>query len=229
MPKLFHRSTNICGLICILAFSILFTTDLKASEISGRVTLELENGDKNVDKSRNRAVVYLTGKAITEKQLLEKPPIILQKDKRFVPRVLAVTQGQKVTFKSADPVYHNVWSLSKAKPFDLGTFKSPAEKSVVFEKPGLIKTFCNIHPGMIGSILVLKNSFHSTTDEKGNYSIKNIPPGEYTIRVWAEGTTPLKEKVSIKENTPLKKDWAIKARLRSKDHFDKNGKPYKKY
>ena len=82
------------------------------------------------------------------KSLVSKNVILSQKNKSFMPRVLAVTVGQKVEFRNSDNFHHNVWSLSGAKSFDLGTFKAPNNKSLVFDKVGMVKVFCNIHPQM---------------------------------------------------------------------------------
>ena len=205
------------------------TINAEAGEIRGKVMIKTDNASSSTDQSHAGAVVYLTGPNLTEKKLITPPPVVILSEKLFKPRVLAVTQGQDVVFKNVDPVHHNVWSLSKAKKFDLGSFKAPHEKTVTFDKPGLVKTFCNIHPGMMGSLLVLKNSFHVTTGPDGSYTIKDIPPGEHTVRVWAEGATPQKKMITVTQKTNQQLDWNIQRKLRSKNHTDKNGKTYKKY
>ena len=109
---------------------------------------------------------------------------IRQKDKRFDPEILPIVVGTTVDFPNDDTVFHNVFSLSKAKPFDLGLYEQGASKSVTFDQPGLVKVYCNIHPNMVAYLLVLANPHLTMTDQGGHFAIPGVPLGAATVRSW---------------------------------------------
>jgi plastocyanin len=110
-----------------------------------------------------------------------------QRNETFVPHVLAVTAGTVVDFPNNDGTYHNVFSLSKAKRFDLGRYARGRSKAVRFDQPGIVRVFCDIHSHMSAFVLVFGHPFFATTDTEGRYRIDNIPPGSYTVVAWHEG------------------------------------------
>jgi plastocyanin len=125
-------------------------------------------------------------------ELAEKPAsnaathrlVMDQKELTFVPHVLPILVGSKVEFPNSDPVYHNVFSFSKTKNFDLGRYPTGHSKTVTFNKPGLVKVYCDMHSQMNAFILVLANPYFTLTDEHGNYSIRDIPAGTYKVKAW---------------------------------------------
>ena len=110
-----------------------------------------------------------------------------QRDETFVPRVLAVDAGTTVDFPNNDQTFHNVFSLSKTKRFDLGRYGRGKSRPVRFERPGIVRVFCDIHSHMSAFVLVFNHPFHAATDDEGRYRIDNIPAGTYTVTVWHEG------------------------------------------
>ena len=120
--------------------------------------------------------------------------VIRQVDKRFIPKVLPVLAGTAVEFPNDDVIYHNVFSLSKAKTFDLGIYAKGSSKSVTFDNPGLVKIYCNIHPQMVAYILVLANPYFAMTDRDGRFKLENVPAGEATVRTWYPGASRHPEK-----------------------------------
>ena len=106
--------------------------------------------------------------------------------KRFTPHVIAVAQGALVTFPNVDKVYHNVFSRTAGSEFDLGLYRNGASRSVRFNKPGLVRVYCNIHPDMAGYVRVLDDAAFATTDENGNFRLAGLPPGQRTVQVWNE-------------------------------------------
>lgn len=117
---------------------------------------------------------------------------LAQIDKEFVPHVLPVTAGTKVDFPNMDNIYHNVFSLSKKNQFLLGRYASGKSESHTFNTPGIVEVFCDIHSNMYAYILVLPNKYFAKTDINGNFVIKDVPPGNYTLVAWHE-TLPQKE------------------------------------
>jgi plastocyanin len=109
-----------------------------------------------------------------------------QRNEAFEPHVLAIVAGTTVEFPNNDQTYHNVFSLSKTRPFDLGRYAANRSKSVRFDDPGIVRVFCDIHSHMSAFILVFAHSFFSLTDDEGRYRVGNVPPGTYTVVAWNE-------------------------------------------
>lgn len=109
-----------------------------------------------------------------------------QRNETFVPHVLAITVGTTVDFPNNDATYHNVFSLSRTRPFDLGRYAAGQSKSVRFDHPGIVRVFCDIHSHMNAFILVFSHRFFSVTDAENRYRIEGVPPGTYTVVVWNE-------------------------------------------
>lgn len=112
-----------------------------------------------------------------------------QNGTRFVPRILPVQTGDRVRFLNSDPLFHNVFSLSPAKKFDLGRYPKGGSKIVTFDRAGVIQVFCDIHPEMVGFVVVVDTPYYTRIDLAGNYSIHNVPAGMYEVLVWSEGMT----------------------------------------
>ncbi len=109
---------------------------------------------------------------------------LLQKDQSFQPRVLVVRQGDLVDFPNMDPIFHNVFSVSPAKRFDLGKYPRPQSRSVRFDKTGVVHVFCDIHADMAAYIVVLKNRAFARPDANGRYRLPDLPAGRYLVTWW---------------------------------------------
>jgi hypothetical protein len=153
----------------------------------------------------------------------QKP--LLQKEKRFVPHVLAVPVGSTIDFRNEDEIFHNVFSLSPAAKFDTGLHKGGAETPVKFEKTGVIELLCNIHATMLGYLVVVDTPWYAVADGSGTFQIRNVPPGEYEASVWHEAANAAqKRKVTVAEGAPLA--FTVAADKRSNPFPpDKYGKP----
>jgi plastocyanin len=137
---------------------------------------------------RRRSVVYLeTAPRGAFEQAESARATMNQRDETFVPHVIAITTGTSVDFPNSDRIYHNVFSLSKTTPFDLGRYAAGRSKSVRFDRPGIVRVFCEIHSHMSAFILVFSHPFFATTDTEGRYRIDNVPPGAYSVIAWNEG------------------------------------------
>jgi len=137
---------------------------------------------------RLRSVVYLeTAPRGAFDQSDPAHSIMDQRNETFVPHVLAITTGTTVDFPNSDRIYHNVFSLSRTKSFDLGRYAAGRSKSIRFDRPGIVRVFCDIHSHMSAFILVFNHPFFAMTDAEGRYRIENIPPGSYNVVAWNEG------------------------------------------
>lgn len=111
---------------------------------------------------------------------------VRQEREVFLPRVLAITRGSTVEFPNADPVFHNVFSLSAARTFDLGRYPQGKTKTVTVTKPGLVKVFCHIHSHMSASILVLDHPYFTMPAADGSFTLRDVPAGTYSLVGWHE-------------------------------------------
>ena len=140
----------------------------------------------NTYKLSERAVVYLEGTDLDRQQyqLPSRNPALDQKNLQFHPQVLPILVGTTVDFPNRDNLFHNVFSYSDAKDFDLGRYPKDDSRSVTFDKPGVVRVYCDIHSNMSATILVLRQPYFAAPDDGGNYVIRNVPPGKYRIILW---------------------------------------------
>jgi plastocyanin len=109
-----------------------------------------------------------------------------QEHETFVPHVLAITRGSTVAFPNADPIFHNVFSLSRVASFDLGRYPQGQARSRTFQTAGLVKLYCRIHSQMSAAILVLDHPYFATPNDDGTFRLPEVPPGTYTVVGWHE-------------------------------------------
>ena len=120
-----------------------------------------------------------------------------QHNERFVPHVLAVMVGTVVDFPNSDLTYHNVFSLSRAKRFDLGRYAAGKSKGVRMDRPGVIRVFCDIHSHMNAFVLVFNHPYFDVTEEDGRFELPSLPAGTYTLVGWYEGEARVTRPVSV--------------------------------
>jgi len=122
---------------------------------------------------------------------------ITQRNEQFLPQVLAVTVGSTVDFPNDDPFFHNVFSLSKAKTFDLGRYPSGMSRSEVFSKPGVVKVFCHLHSHMTALIMVFDHPWFAIPSEDGTFTLPPAPARELTVVAWHERIGERREKLNV--------------------------------
>ena len=153
------------------------------------------------------AVVYLDGSFPTATSHSIKQ--VAQKDLAFLPPLLPVQIGTTVEFPNLDDTYHNIFSYSPAKRFDLGRYR-PEERpipSVVFDVAGLVTLRCDIHEHMRGLILVLNTPYFVITDESGRFRLSGLPAGHYTLKAWIDSKTTREQPVELKSGATLHTDF----------------------
>ena len=135
---------------------------------------------------------------------------ITQKGAEFKPHVLPVVVGTTVEWPNNDDIYHNVFSMSEAKQFDLDLYKgNPPSKRVTFDKPGRVDVFCSIHASMHCVVLVMENPFFAVTDAHGHFAITNVPPGTYQLKAWHERLPAQTRQITVPETGEVKTDFVL--------------------
>jgi len=151
---------------------------------------------------RRRAVVYL--EQAPRPAFDEREPArasMDQRNERFVPHVLPVMVGTTVDFPNSDLTYHNVFSLSRAKRFDLGRYAAGKSKSVRMDRPGVVRVFCDIHSHMNAYVLVFAHPFFDVTELDGRYELASVPAGTYAVVGWYEGEPRVTRSVTVAAGT----------------------------
>ena len=146
---------------------------------------------------RQVAVVYLEGNF--GQRAGNRTVTLGQKGYQFSPGVVAVQKGTRVAFPNFDDDYHNVFSYSKSKRFDLGRYrKDETPPALVFDKAGIVRVYCEIHEHMRGVILVVDTPFFTTTTPEGKFKLTGLPAGNYVLKAWLDDKTTLQKPVTLK-------------------------------
>lgn len=175
-------------------------------------------------------VVWLTPTHPMETAISSPPARLVQKDKRFSPHVIAVRVGTEIDFPNHDPFFHDVFSIYRGKPFDLGLYESGMSRKVKFSQPGVSYIFCNIHPDMSAAVVALTTPYFAVTNAEGAFQIGHVPPGHYRMEFWYESASEA-ELASLARDLELGPDTPTGAfTLHSSDppprHLDKYGQEY---
>ena len=179
------------------AFVCLTAVQVSGAELTGTVQV--------AGRPAEHAVVWLEASdapaAPVSKVVLD------QRNLAFSPRVLAVRVGTTVEFPNNDKVFHNVFSFRDGKKFDLGMYPKGSMKPIIFDKPGLSRLFCNIHPNMAAYVMAVDSPHFAVSNEDGTFTIGGVPPGTYTYHAWRPGGQPLTGSVGVDGKTPLEIRW----------------------
>jgi len=160
---------------------------------------------------RLRSVVYLeTAPRGAFEQTDSGRAVMDQRNETFVPHVLAIMTGTTVDFPNSDKFYHNVFSLSRARSFDLGRYAAGNSRPVRFDRPGIVRVFCDIHSHMSAFILVFSHPFFAMTDAEGRYRIENVPPGTYGVIAWNEGTSSDARPITVSDGGVTELDFTLR-------------------
>jgi plastocyanin len=133
--------------------------------------------------------------------------VLNQRELQFAPHVLAVQVGTRVRFPNQDRVFHNVFSFHDGRKFDLGLYPVGAVKEVPFDRPGLSRVFCNIHPQMAAYVMVVDTPFYAVSNKDGRFAIANAPATRTRYHAWRPGGSVLNGEVDLTSSQPLEVSW----------------------
>lgn len=177
-----------------VGLTLALVSSVKANEIKGKVSVQGIKSAENI-------AVYVD--AIPDKKFdaPKEPVVIDQRKMAFAPHVVAVQQGTTVEFLNSDPVGHNVYwpsiSGNKKLAHNLGTWPKGEKKPFQFNDLGAASLLCNVHPEMSGYVVITPTPYFAVTDKDGNFEIKNLPAGKYTLKTWSEDGKPTTQAVDV--------------------------------
>jgi plastocyanin len=227
-----RRSVNAAlAVLCALA---PLATPLIAGSVMGQVELK-DSNIASVRKGRDYSGVVvwlLPASGTTRPPGNGKHARLIQKDKTFTPHVLAIETGTTVDFPNYDPIFHNAFSNFSGQLFDIGLYAPGTSKSFRFQRSGVVRIFCNIHPAMSAVILVVDTPYFTVSGRNGTFEIASVTPGEYRLKVFHERASEdilqgLERKVAMgAENLTLPMMEISETGYLPASHKNKYGKEY---
>jgi plastocyanin len=174
------------------------------------------------------AVVFLEDAALSG-EMPKGPFEMKQASKSFRPSVLIVPRGEKVSFPNRDVLQHNVFSLSPANTFDLGLYGPGEARSQLMDKPGIVALYCNIHPQMLGYLVVVTNPFFTRPGADGKFVLRNVPPGIWHLVAWFPYGEAERHEVTVGSGQVSEVDPILRERGAATRHNRKDGSAYTSY
>jgi plastocyanin len=180
--------------------------------VTGAMTIKAAPADevhgiaRVAGKPHKDVVVWLDG---VQGSVSEAPGRVVldQRNLAFLPHVLAVRVGTRVEMPNNDRVFHNVFSFKDGKRFDLGLYPVGTTKVVEFDKPGLSRIFCNIHPTMAAYVIAVDSPRFAVSGTDGRFVLNGVPPGRYQYHAWRPGTEAMTGSVTIASAQPIEVGW----------------------
>jgi len=193
-----------------------------AGTLRGKVEVLEKDGQKAQDSAD--AVVWVEGPTARAKPA---GATVTMKGKAFEPRVTVVGVGASVEFPNQDAIFHNVFSVSGENRFDLQLYKKPKSASKVFEHPGIVRIYCNIHPQMSGFLIVRDNPYWARVGADGSYTIPNVPAGSWVVKAWHERSGDSAQTVRVTDAGSTEASFQLDAsKYKRAPHKNKFGKDY---
>jgi plastocyanin len=228
-----HRIVALCLASAIGALVLALSLDGSAQTggtgtLTGHVTVS-RGGHAETDRSQVIVYVEVPRSAATPRPAPATNPAIHQSDLRFTPDLVAIPRGGTVDFPNDDRVFHNVFSLSRTKRFDLGLYRAGESHPVTFDRPGVVDVYCNIHPDMIAQVFVLDTPYFAVTTVDGGFIIPEVPVGTWDVvarQRWGEAA---RGQVTITRGGSISHDVQVVAGERAQTHTRRDGTPYGRY
>ncbi|MDP8990620.1 MAG: hypothetical protein M3N41_11150 [Acidobacteriota bacterium] len=157
---------------------------------------------------RSHVAIYIEGAATDAVRGVVKASIE-QRDRRFAPDLVVIPAGSAVSFPNFDPIFHNVFSLSKVKSFDLGNYPDGQSRTVTFPAPGLVAVYCHLHSNMSATIVVTPNRWAAIADGKGSFRLADVPAGTYSVVAWHKTAGTFRKTIVIGERNDAEVSFTL--------------------
>lgn len=204
--------------VFLVALVCFCTVECCASEISGQITIQAKLAPKSFvpavyelrgmavrDEPRSATLNAFAGKVAVWLEGSSMPGLpavqstMRQRNRRLEPALLIVPVGSTVEFPNLDPIFHNIFSLSAARSFDLGYYSQGKSRKVVFSQPGIVQVYCHVHPEMYGVVVVTSSRWTAQPLQDGTFSWRGVPPGKYLLVVWQKSAGLISKHVIVPE------------------------------
>jgi plastocyanin len=231
-----YRQLILFGLSCLLVSANIF-----AADFSGRVQITEKGKTAKTDEYADVVVYFIPDtrpdsrkdnpaevKADEPEADLSESKQMAMKKKGFLPRVLSIQAGTTVNFPNFDPILHNAFSTSAKNKFDLGLYGGGEEKSYTFDKPGLVRVYCNVHHNMVAYILVFDSPYFTSIDSNGEFSLNDLPEASGQLVLWHPRAKVVKQKLDLASSAESQEFELKLTKRRIPKHKNKLGKSYRK-
>lgn len=219
---------------CVLSLLYLLCTLLSSAsawalDYQGRIQISEKGRAASALEYADLVIFFLPAEMPDQAQALAEPLEMRMENKSFAPRVLTITTGSTVEFPNFDPVLHNAFSTSRKNRFDLGFFGGGEKKSHVFDNPGLVRVYCNVHHDMVAYILVLNTPYYTSASKDGVFRLENLPELEGQLQIWHPRARVLKKPLDFSKDMQQDGDYQlVLTKRRIPKHLNKKGKSYSK-
>jgi plastocyanin len=203
--------------VAVATGTIRGTVTLPATPAGRRPSVNRPGGSSAADREqdaldRQTGVVYLDNMPRgMAGEFVERKARLDQRGQRFVPHIVAIGVGGTVDFPNSDPFFHNVFSLSDVRSFDLGRYATGKSKTVRFDKAGVVRVFCDIHSHMSAFVFVFAHPYFDVSDGQGRYRIDGVPAGTHSLVLWNETIEPETRQVTVPDGGEVEVNFAIAA------------------
>lgn len=194
--------------------------------LTGHVSLVLP---PKVKVDPGGSVVWIPGVNVPAPAQTAAAATVTSRGKRFDPRIIAVAAGSRVSFPNVDSIYHNAFSLTPGNAFDMGLYRKGASRDVVLKNPGIVHVYCNIHPDMAASVVVVEGNAFAVVQADGSFRIAGIPPGRREVHIWSDVAGEQVTTMTFEGGQTAEWNPALDAsRYQRASHTNKHGKAYPK-
>ena len=205
-----------------VALLVLCASSLASADASVRGVVDVT---RPKDVPIGAVVIYIVG---FDETAPAKAVEVKQVGKKFVPDLIAVTVGGTVAFPNGDPFLHNVFSPTNERTFDLGSFKQGDSRARTFPKRGVIDIYCNIHPEMSATLVVLPNTRFAFADATGHFQIDHVPAGTWTVFAFSRrAVQPVSMKITVGTTGAVDANLKLDEVQRDFTHQNKYGEKYR--
>jgi plastocyanin len=180
------------------------------------VELAADDEQNALDFERSHVAIWVEGAGVSRTRSTRAPRAsIEQTGRRFAPDMVMAPAGSAISFPNLDAIFHNVFSLSKPKEFDLGNYSKGDARTVVFPRPGIVYVGCHLHPNMTAVIVITPGELFARASRDGKFTIEGVPPGEWTVVAWHRVAGFYRQKVEVLPGRGAHTEFLIPVRPQS--------------